>query len=243
LSNPVSTSLSGRISSIVSNESWRFYYIYETNKYNVTLFPNGTNGNGTTAQILYGSKYTIPKCTFSRAGYTFKNWNTKADGTGTSYVPGSSFIWNNTNDLNLYAQWSLNIYTVSFNANGGSGTINSLDVSYSFNISLPSSGFTMQGFVLKCWNTDPNGNGIDYQLGEMYTQSTTSNVTFYAVWEEIIQDINKTSINRFASESQRGEGGRLWSNVSSSEIISYTPQSTNTIQKWEKLMRTKNNQI
>ena len=56
-------------------------------------------------------------------GYTFVEWNSKQDGTGTSYAPGSS-VRTNKDDVTLYAIWKPGPiggkYTLYFNANGGS---------------------------------------------------------------------------------------------------------------------------
>ena len=40
---------------------------------------------------------------FTRTGYTFTGWNTRIDGTGTSYQPGTTLPM--TEDTTLYAQW------------------------------------------------------------------------------------------------------------------------------------------
>jgi uncharacterized repeat protein (TIGR02543 family) len=53
--------------------------------------------------INAGLSYKLPSSTFSRSGYVFVGWNTKANGTGTSYSVGESIIL--TADLTLYAQW------------------------------------------------------------------------------------------------------------------------------------------
>lgn len=47
----------------------------------------------------------------TRTGYTFTGWNTKADGTGTSYIAGGELSINN--NITLYAQWQINRYAVS----------------------------------------------------------------------------------------------------------------------------------
>ena len=56
--------------------------------------PDDQTGNGNI--ILSGTKPT-------RTGYTFKSWNTKADGTGTDYAPGASYYL--SADATLYAIW------------------------------------------------------------------------------------------------------------------------------------------
>ena len=50
-------------------------------------------------------------------GYTFSHWNTAADDSGTSYNPAATFSI--TANVTLYAQWTINTYTVTYDANGG----------------------------------------------------------------------------------------------------------------------------
>ena len=59
---------------------------------------------------------------FTRLGYTFSNWNTAANGSGTPYANGATYDF--TADATLYAQWSaLPNHTVTFNSNGGTGSM------------------------------------------------------------------------------------------------------------------------
>lgn len=53
----------------------------------------------------YGTALTISKAVPTREGYNFLNWNTSADGSGTSYASGASYTGNAA--LKLYAQWEL----------------------------------------------------------------------------------------------------------------------------------------
>ena len=75
-------------------------------------------------------------------------------------------------------------YTVSFNANGGTGTVVSQTVNSGTVITLPnSSALTYSGFTFVNWNTAANGTGTSYAAGSSYT--VTSNVTLYATWTSI----------------------------------------------------------
>ena len=69
---------------------------------------------------------TKPGTTFSRVGYTFKGWNTAADGSGTSFAPDTQVqVDNNGGDNVLYAIWSANTdtkYTVEFYYQNVDGT-------------------------------------------------------------------------------------------------------------------------
>ena len=74
--------------------------------YTVDYDANGGKGSHTDTGLTSGSEYnvrTLPATGITRDGYTFKGWNTKADGSGTSYAPGDTITI--TEDLTLYAQW------------------------------------------------------------------------------------------------------------------------------------------
>ena len=64
---------------------------------------------------------------FAMLGYKFVSWNTKADGSGTSYKPGDSIkVPQDESIVKLYAQYQPQYVTIKFDANGGSfkeGTI------------------------------------------------------------------------------------------------------------------------
>lgn len=62
----------------------------------------------TDTQYFYPTMDTgtrLKDCMFMVEGYTFKGWNTKADGSGTAYEPGDYFHSDLGEDLTLYAQW------------------------------------------------------------------------------------------------------------------------------------------
>ena len=50
----------------------------------------------------------------------------------------------------------------------------------------------------------PDGTGDKYALGSNWAQNTTVNSILYALYETIIQDVNKTSVSRFIDNSQGG---------------------------------------
>lgn len=71
----------------------------------VTISFNANGGSGSVSSIstYYGVSNTVPANGYTRTGYTFSSWNTKADGSGTSYAPGAKIT--PTASLTLYAQW------------------------------------------------------------------------------------------------------------------------------------------
>ena len=80
---------------------------WSLNRYTIAYNSNGGTGNiSADTDIEHGTTYTIKRNTFNREGYTFKGWNTEADGSGAAYTPGGSFPA--TDNITLYAQWTQN---------------------------------------------------------------------------------------------------------------------------------------
>jgi len=73
-------------------------------KYTVSYNANGGSGAPSSQTKNYKTTLTLSSTKPTRSGYTFKSWNTKADGTGTSYSPGAKYTSNA--NVTLYAQWS-----------------------------------------------------------------------------------------------------------------------------------------
>ncbi len=70
-------------------------------KYTLTFNANG--GTGTMAAQVIGGTAALNANAFTREGFTFNGWNTKADGTGTAYADKTSIT--PAADMTLYAQW------------------------------------------------------------------------------------------------------------------------------------------
>lgn len=68
---------------------------------------NGSDGGTAVADTvgMAGEDVTVASNTFTKTGKTFASWNTKADGSGTTYAAGASLELGAAN-VTLYAQWS-----------------------------------------------------------------------------------------------------------------------------------------
>ena len=86
------------------------------------------NGNGNTSGSTASSSHTYDVAKnltangFKKTGYTFNGWNTKADGSGTSYGNAASvtnLTATNGAKITLYAQWRVNVLTIRYHLNGG----------------------------------------------------------------------------------------------------------------------------
>lgn len=78
------------------------------NVYTIKYNPNGGSGDSIRKTYLVNIAAVVEECTYTRAGYSFADWNTKEDGSGTSYKPGDEIL-NPKSDIVLYAQWNMNM--------------------------------------------------------------------------------------------------------------------------------------
>lgn len=69
--------------------------------YTITFNPNG--GTGTMQDVTISGTESLPVCTFTLEGFSFSGWNTKADGSGTTYADKG--YCTPKEDMTLYAQW------------------------------------------------------------------------------------------------------------------------------------------
>jgi len=135
----------------------------------------------------------------------FYGWNTAADGSGTSYPPGST-ITMNTNKI-LYAQWgSTPLLTVTYNANGATGgSVPAAPTNYPTGVQVPILGqgsLTRPGYTFLGWNSATDGSGSAYVPGYTFTSKTA---TLYAHWAP------GSSIRNCGTNSITGIGVTLFS--------------------------------
>ena len=109
-------------------------------------------------------------------GYTFAGWTPSqitADMTGAQTVN---------------AAWTANGYSIAYNANGGSGTMDATAATYDSVTNLAANGFTWAGHVFAGWATNETG-GVVYAAGQTVSNLTAQSsgvVTLYAVWEDLV---------------------------------------------------------
>ena len=164
--------------SYTGNAALTLYAQWTVDTYAVKYDANGGSGAPAQQTKTYGSTLTLSSTKPTRTGYTFKNWNTKADGSGTSYAPGASYTTNAA--LTLYAQWTVNTYAVKYDANGGSGAPAQQTKTYGSTLTLSSTKPTRTGYTFKNWNTKADGSGTSYASGTGYTGNAA--LTLYAQW-------------------------------------------------------------
>ena len=154
--------------------------IWALKKNNITITFNANGGTGEMAALMANPGYDkkLSSNTFTREGYTFTGWNTKADGTGTGYADGA--IVNFSANTTLYAQWTQNP-VITFDANDGKGIMGTQTVNPGVSAALPANTFTRADYDFAGWNTKADGTGTAY--ADKANITTNKNVTLYAQWK------------------------------------------------------------
>ena len=164
-------------------------YEEKVKEYQVKLTYDANGGEGTidSATGAAGESVTVAENVFTRNNYTFTGWNTQADGKGTAYKAGDSFTLTDK-DTVLYAQWSENApaqVNVSYDANGGTGTMESITGDVGSEIVIGQNGFARSGYTFTGWNTQADGKGTAYKPGDSFTL-TDEDTVLYAQWSKLV---------------------------------------------------------
>ena len=183
-----------------SSGTKKVYYQYNTTKtINGTTCYYYTNSSLTTC---LSSGYNINKP--SKTGYSFKGYYTSTNGSGTNYVNSSGTFINNAyktiGDKTLYANWQANTYTITYNANGGSGAPSSQSYTYDPNndtvFYLSSTTPSRSGYTFLGWSLSSTATSASYSAGQRWGTHNANNYTLYAIWKKTV--------------TVCGENGHVW---------------------------------
>lgn len=150
---------------------------WTANNNTITFNGNGSTGGSTASQnINTAASANLTANGFIRSGYTFSGWNTASNGTGVSYADQASYTMGTAN-VTLYAQWTANSLTVTYDSQGGSAISNG-STTTGGTVSNPGnptrSGYSFNGWFL----ASSGGTAISFP----YSHGQTSNFTLYAQW-------------------------------------------------------------
>jgi uncharacterized repeat protein (TIGR02543 family) len=149
--------------------------VWVTSVYRLTFDANSGVSDATTATVTIGQSTTLPVAT--KTNYNLQGWSVAQ--TGGTIIPLTS-PYTPTADAILYAQWVAQIFTVTYNGNGGTAGRASDSVSYNVQtpIVLPSASRT--NYVFNGWYSQASGGYLLGEAGANY--SPTTSVTAYARW-------------------------------------------------------------
>ena len=147
--------------------------------YTITFDSNGGSGSMAAVTVNENEQYTLPACGFTAPSKKqFKAWQIGSD--ATERAVGYSFTVES--NLTIKAIWEsipVNQFTVSFDANGGSGSKDPVLVDENSKYTLPANPFTApEGMKFKCWKVE----STEYNVGDQIT--VTKNITVLAMWKE-----------------------------------------------------------
>lgn len=162
--------------------AWKHTVHYNANGGDQNSVPTDQTKAFDQAMILSDKKPT-------RHGYNFVRWNTKADGTGTSYeVKGNYNHDQNGGTVTLYAIWTPWVHTVHYDANGGdqSSVPNDQKKTYGQSMNVATKVPTRNEYKFLGWTTGKDGSGTFYNPGDAYYHDQNGQtVTLYAKWIQL----------------------------------------------------------
>ena len=178
----VSTDSNGNFLSLFSPSTISLVAEWEANTYTVTLDKQNGSGGDDSATATYDSAMPSAEAP-TRTGYTFGGYYSEANGGGTQYYNAdmsSAHIWNVADNGTLYALWTANSYTVTFDANGGTGGTSSVSATY--DSAMPSAtaptrtGYNFLGYYYNYTQY------YDESMNSIQTWDRTSATTLQAHW-------------------------------------------------------------
>lgn len=185
---------------------------WSENSYNIEFKANkpskaSNNVSGdlsTITNVKYTQSVTL-KCAPSLTGWTFKGWNTQADGKGTSYSAGQSvskLSATNGATVTLYAQWEATTYTITFNSNKPSkavtqmtGTMEVQTLTYDKWENLHENKYKLEGWSFDKWNLKADGSSATSYKDKERVRNICDgkDTTLYAQWKDTTPpDASKT---------------------------------------------------
>ena len=161
------------------------YAKFSPMEYTIYFHSNNDMDEVVSVNYLYDIPSNLKENTFVWTGRHFIGWALASDGN-VQYVDSEEIVnlAIGGGSLNLYAKWETNTYTIQFDANGGSGTMLPIVVTYDKYRALPKNMFTRSGYVFDGWSTTPYGEK-EYDAMQMVRNLTDVNegvVNLYAIW-------------------------------------------------------------
>ncbi len=131
--------------------------------YKVTFNDNGGSGSPASQTKTHGTDLKLSSTKPTRSGYSFVGWNTRSDGSGTSYKAGSTYKKNAA--VTLYAQWSKTISACG-KPSSLQAAVEDNAVTFSCIVGSNGTGSRSTGVevFITCNGTTPDANNFDYRL-------------------------------------------------------------------------------
>jgi uncharacterized repeat protein (TIGR02543 family) len=169
----------GSSSTITVDGNETVYRYFALNTWTVSYNANNGSGAPSSQTKTYNVNLTLSSTVPTRTGYDFLGWSTSSTATTATYSAGGTYTANA--GATLYAVWRLKTYTISYNANGGSGAPSAQTKTYGVNLTLSSTKPTRTGYDFLGWSKSSTATSATYSAGGTYTAN--EGATLYAVWK------------------------------------------------------------
>ena len=160
-------------------------WVWSETVYTISFDANGGSGSMDPQKSVEGAAVTLASNAFTNGSYDFAEWNTAADGSGTSYADGATIT--PTADMTLYAQWAkgnLRISTSSSIPDGASSEEQSRTFTYKVTLTKDNAELTGNYTVTGATETSiSSGDTLTISGGDSATISNLPAGTTYTVEE------------------------------------------------------------
>lgn len=175
-------------------------------KYTITYNANGGSGAPSSTTKYYGKAATLSSTRPTRTGYTFLGWATSSTATSPTWIAGGTYSTNASDTL--YAVWKANTYTITYNANGGSGAPPSQTKTYGKTITLSSVKPTRTHHTFLGWSTSSTSTSATWAAGASFNTNITKDTILYAVWKKAyVPPSIKVTAKRTNSNGEEDDAG------------------------------------
>ena len=215
---------------IVLTEDITLYAQWTAKEYRVTFNANGGEGVMEAQSLVFGKASALTANAFTRRGYDFAGWAYTAEGIAALKDGESVDGILEGNDVQLYAVWTIGTFTVTFDANGGDGIMESLTVkAFSF-ADLTANAYTRVNYEFVGWAESADGEAIYADGAEI---PLNSDKTLYAIWKEASggdssSEDSGSSENSSGSDSSEDSGSSTDSVSADSSTNGASSPSTGT---------------
>jgi uncharacterized repeat protein (TIGR02543 family) len=175
--------------------------------YTITYNANGGSDAPSSQTKIHGTTLTLSSTVPTKTGSTFLGWSTSSSATSATYSKNGSFTTNA--NTTLYAVWDANEYTITYNANGGSGAPSSQTKTYGTNLTLSSTVPTRFGYTFLGWSASSSATSATYVPGGSFTTDATT--TLYAVWQSATIISSSVTNSSYSASISFGSGYKFYS--------------------------------
>ena len=195
-----------------ANGSKTYYAKWTPKTYTVTYNRNYSTTTTSTQSVTYNSSFTTKsRTTFTRTGYTITNWSTSTSSVTGSYTGvGSSYTYKTVGNTTLYAQWTINTYTLTIRYYGGSTR-----QSNTTNLNITASNCTVSSSSI--------ASGSSATVKHTYTTGS------YGVVLKLSNSASYDYYLRTGSEPTTSSYTKLYTTSSDSYTYTWKPDSNDTL--------------